>query len=224
MISIVTVTMRESMLELMMENFTRQNMPDKELIIILNKNDIRLEKPAASNIRVFQLDEAKTLGECLNFGARQARYEVIAKMDDDDYYSPAYLTNSLRLLKETGADVIGKAAIFVYFKKDKLLSIFRLRMTHFFLKNKKVFLAGGTLVFKKEVLENVQFPHLNSGEDVHFQQECLDKRIPLYSGGYHDYVLIRYGEEHEHSWRVSEERFQKQCKKVAVTDSFEKFV
>lgn len=225
MITVVTSTIRENMLERVLENFARQNIQEKELIIILNKNNIKLENLAAPNIRVFQLDEEKTLGECLNFGSMQARYDVIAKFDDDDYYSPFYLDNALRLLKETGADVVGKAGIFVYFKKDKLLTIFRPRMNTFFLKNKRVFLAGGTLVFKKEVLKGVQFQALNSGEDVQFQKDCLDDRkLSLYSGSVHDYVLIRYQEGHKHSWQVLNETFQKQCKRVVVTDSFEEYV
>ncbi|WP_312469791.1 hypothetical protein [Neobacillus sp.] len=65
MISILTITLREAMLERIMENFTRQNLQEKELIVILNKNDIQLENPADPNIRVFRFDEAKTLGKCL---------------------------------------------------------------------------------------------------------------------------------------------------------------
>lgn len=224
MVTVVTSTIRENMLERVLENFARQTLQEKELIIILNKNDMKLDNLPASNIRVFQMDEEQTLGECLNFGSLQARYDVIAKFDDDDYYSPAYLDNALRLLKETGADVVGKAGIFVYFKKDKLLTVFRPRMSFFHLKNKRVFLAGGTLVFKKEVLEKVQFQALNSGEDVQFQKECLNQKLSLYSGSIHDYVLIRYQEEHQHSWQVLDETFQKQCKRLAVTDSFEEYV
>lgn len=212
------------MLENIIENFMRQNIQDKELIIILNKNNMKLGNFAAPNIRIFQLDEEKTLGECLNFGSMQARYDVIAKLDDDDYYSPIYLANAIRTLKETGANVVGKAGIFVYFKKDKLLTIFRPRMNAIFLKNKRVFLAGGTLVFKKEVLKKVKFQALNSGEDIQFQKDCLDQKLSLYSGSFHDYVSIRYPEGHHHSWKILDETFKKHCERIAVTDSFEEYV
>ena len=224
MITVVTSTIRENMLERVLENFSRQSVEEKELIIILNKNHLKLENLGAPNIRVFQLDEEKTLGECLNFGSMQARYETIAKFDDDDYYSPVYLENAHRVLKDKGADVVGKAGIFVYFKKDKLLTVFRPGMNSFFLKNKRVFLAGGTLVFKKEVLEKAPFQALNNGEDIQFQKDCLDQKLSLYSGSLHDYVLIRYPESHQHSWRVLDETFQKQCRRIAVTDTFEKYV
>lgn len=229
MVSIVACTMREHMIERVIANFQRQTVPEKELIIILNKNSIPMEKwverlEPYDTIRVFQLDEAKTLGECLNFGAGQARFDTIAKWDDDDFYSPAYIGESLHVLNETGASVVGKAAIFVYFKKERLLTLFRPRMDHCFLKNKRVFLAGGTLVFKKQVLEKVRFRKLNSGEDVQFQLDCLGQRLALYSGSFHDYVLIRYEAQHQHSWKVADEAFQKHCRRIAVTDSFEEYV
>jgi hypothetical protein len=224
LVTVVTSTIRENMLARVIENFSRQSLEEKELILILNRNKLKPENLAAPNIRVFQLDEVNTLGECLNFASRQARYETIAKFDDDDYYSPLYLENALRLLKDKGADVVGKAGIFVYFKKDKLLTVFRPRMNSFFLKNKRVFLAGGTLVFKKEVLEKVQFQALNNGEDVQFQKDCLDQKLLLYSGSLHDYVLIRYPESHQHAWRVLDDTFQKQCRRIAVTDKFEEYV
>ncbi|MEH7375147.1 glycosyltransferase [Neobacillus drentensis] len=225
MVTVVTSTNRENMLERVIENFTRQNVQEKELIIILNKNEMKRENLAClPNISVFQLDEKKTLGECLNFGFEQARYEIVAKFDDDDYYSPDYLDHALQILKETGANVVGKAGIYVYFKKDKLLTTFRPRMHSLFLKNNRVFLAGGTLVFKKDVLVKVQFHALNSGEDVQFQKDCLNQKLTLYSGSLDDYVLIRYQENHQHSWLVLDETFQKHCKRIVVTDSFEEYV
>ncbi|MEH7309157.1 glycosyltransferase [Neobacillus drentensis] len=224
-ITVVTSTNREYMLDRVIENFTRQTVQEKELIIILNKNEMKRENVVAlPNISVFQLDEEKTLGEGLKFGFSQARYEVVAKFDDDDYYSPDYLTHAIQMLQETGADVVGKAGIFVYIKKDRLLTTFRPRMHSIFLKNNRVFLAGGTLVFKKDVLEKVQFQALNNGEDVQFQKDCLSQKLSLYSGSLNDYVLIRYQENHHHSWQVLDEIFQKHCKQIAVTDAFEEYV
>ena len=222
MVSVITCTIREQMLVHIIANFQRQTVEEKELIIILNKNDINVEVPQGQNIRVFQLDEARTLGECLNFGTALARYDVVAKFDDDDYYSPIYLANSLGLMKETKAGVVGKAAIFVYFKKEQLLALFRPQMTNYFVK--KELLAGGTLIFKKEVWEKVPFRPLNVGEDAQFQKDCLARNISLYSGSFQDYVLIRYQEGHQHSWKVDDGAFQKRCQRIAVTEAFEDYV
>ena len=80
------------------------------------------------------------------------------------------------------------------------------------------------MVFKKDVLKKVRFQALNSGEDVQFQKDCLKQRLTLYSGSPDDYVLIRYQDNHHHSWQVLDETFQKHCKPLAVTNSFEEYV
>ena len=222
LISVVTCTRREHMLNNILENFQRQTVVDKELIIILNKTGMKFEAAPDENVRVFSLDDGVTLGECLNFGISQACFPVIAKFDDDDYYAPKYVENSLNFMKESKADVVGKAAVFVYFKKKRLLTLFRPHLHHTFVKRE--FLSGATLCFQKEVWECVPFRKLNTGEDTEFQRDCLRQDIRLYSGGFQDFAVIRYGEEHGHTWKVEDETFMNHCRKMAVTETFEDFV
>lgn len=220
------------MFEQLVHNFLRQEYDPKELIIILNKNDMNVEKlkkkiQNIKNIHLYQLDESITLGECLNFAVQKTAYDTIAKFDDDDYYSPNYLSNSLKRLDETGASVIGKSSIFVYFKKEQLLSLYREGYNNFYFRNKghlKRALAGGTLIFKKKVIEKVQFSKVNLGEDVEFQKDCLNQNLSLYSGDVYDYALIRYENDHQHSWKVNNEKFQDHCKKIAITKSLDDYV
>ncbi len=55
------------------------------------------------NVSIYQLPEEKTLGECLNFGIEMAQYDIVAKLDDDDYYSPYYLTEAMEVFTTTDA-------------------------------------------------------------------------------------------------------------------------
>jgi len=71
-VSIITSTIRQHNINNVFINYISQDYKNKELIVILNKNDmdISLWKKTASkynNIRIFRLDESKSLGECLNF-------------------------------------------------------------------------------------------------------------------------------------------------------------
>ncbi|EST11873.1 glycosyltransferase [Sporolactobacillus laevolacticus] len=229
-ITVVTSTMRQEMSDHILKNFLRQDYHPKELIILLNKKELNAgqwkERTANyNNIRVFQLDEKKTLGECLNFGGQQALYDVIAKFDDDDYYSPAYLTNMVGQLKKKNIDVIGKSSIFVYFKTEKKLSLFRRSKSPFYIRNErdlKRALAGGTLIFKKAVLKKVPFARLNKGEDLQFQKDCLQQGLSLFSSDPYDYVLFRYDpKHHQHSWNIDNQIFQRYCQLISVTESFE---
>ncbi len=67
------------------------------------------------NIKIYKLSENISLGRCLNFGVNKAKFNIIAKFDDDDYYGPKYLSDSLKAFDETDAKLIGKGgATFVY--------------------------------------------------------------------------------------------------------------
>jgi hypothetical protein len=228
MVSIVTSTIRDGMWENILENFLHQDYEPKELIIVinhlLNKDLWEKRTQKHKNIRVFQLNDG-TLGDCLNLGSEKAKFDVIAKFDDDDFYSASYLSNSMNLFTTTKAAVIGKSAIFVYFKKDKNLSLYRRGKENQRVINvRKNALAGGTLMFKKEILNKVNFAPINLGEDIQFQMDCLKNKIPLYSGSRFDYVMIRHPYEHLHTWQVDEDKFQSHCTKIADTDSFEKYI
>ncbi|WP_157800151.1 glycosyltransferase [Sporolactobacillus pectinivorans] len=232
-VTVLTSTIRQEMSDMILDNFLRQNYNPKELIILLNNNEINAdqwkEKVVNDNvIRVFQLDEEKTLGECLNFGGEQSFFDVIAKFDDDDYYSPTYLTNMVGQLKEKNIDVIGKSSIFVYFKTEKKLSFFKRSKNPFYIRKErdlKRALAGGTLIFKKDVLKKVHFAHLNKGEDLQFQKDCLHQGLSLFSSDPYDYVLFRYDpKHHQHSWETDNQIFQQHCQLISVTESFENLI
>ena len=113
LISIITCTKRENFIENVYENYQRQEWQDKELIIILNNNAMSLKKwqtkaKSYENVSVYQLSEAISLGNCLNFGIEQSKYDYIAKFDDDDYYSPKYLTQAMSELRGREHLLLGK--------------------------------------------------------------------------------------------------------------------
>ena len=104
MVSLIACTIRTNMMNNIFENFSRQNWKEKELIIILNNDKMDIEKwkeKAADyeNVTIYQLPQEKTLGNCLNFGIEKAKYDIVAKFDDDDYYSPYYLTEAMEIFK-----------------------------------------------------------------------------------------------------------------------------
>ncbi|MEN6348813.1 MAG: glycosyltransferase family A protein, partial [Syntrophomonas sp.] len=89
-ISVISCTNRPLFIDKVFENYLRQLYPFKELIIILNNNRMKLDEweergKYLSNIRIVQIDENVSLGECYNFAIKLARHNYIAKFDDDDY-------------------------------------------------------------------------------------------------------------------------------------------
>ncbi|NMB08045.1 MAG: glycosyltransferase [Tissierellia bacterium] len=118
-VTVITPTNSITSLKNILENFNRQDLKEKELIIIINNNSIDENQwknlvSKYENIKIYKLSENISLGRCLNFGVNKAKFNIIAKFDDDDYYGPKYLSDSLKAFDETDAKLIGKGATFVY--------------------------------------------------------------------------------------------------------------
>ncbi len=223
-VSIIVCTMRKDSLKNVFENFERQLYKNKEMVIVLNNNDISIstwEKKAKSygNVSVYQIDEGITLGSSLNFGVSKAKYDIIAKFDDDDYYGPKYLSDSLKALKH--ADIIGKAASFVYFKKDKILAIRSPLNENNYVKH----MDGPTLIINKHVFDKVIFADIPKGVDTQFSKDCISNGFKIYSTNRFHHVYIRSESSQNHTWKISNKDLLKQCKivKKGIVD-FTKYV
>ncbi|WP_408010742.1 glycosyltransferase [Pseudalkalibacillus sp. A8] len=234
MISVITCTNKEDCLPTILENYKRQTWKDKELIIVLNKDSLSLsewKKQIADDptIKVFQIDEDTTLGECLNAAVVESRYEFIAKFDDDDYYTEDYLTRSMETLEKSKARVVGKTTIYMYFEEDRTLHVFnpykfareedRKTEKQF---NPKV-LMGGTLLFEKSVNAIIPFQACNTGEDSKFCEDCIGHGIPIYSGTKDNYVYIRKSMD-AHTWQIENKKLKKFCTPIIETEDFRSYV
>eukprot|EP00130_Batrachochytrium_dendrobatidis_P008525 XP_006683400.1 hypothetical protein BATDEDRAFT_93162 [Batrachochytrium dendrobatidis JAM81] len=178
MVTIVTCTIRDNMINNVFHNFEQQLVNDKELIIVLNKDDMDLQMwreraKKYKNVEVYQLSEDITSGEAHNFGVFKAMYDIIAKFDDDDFYSPYYLKGQLEALQKLDTDIIGKRDCYYYLEGER-----KLIQTPFNLENEYVDrVMGSSLIFKKEIFANIQFPRLNNHIDSIFQKKCRNLNI-----------------------------------------------
>jgi glycosyltransferase involved in cell wall biosynthesis len=207
-------------------NYASQVWKEKELIIILNKDDIRIDKwklraKDFQDVSIYQLHEELTLGECLNFGIEKAKYDTIAKFDDDDYYAPNYLAHSMEYFNKTNADLIGKRTIYMYFEDEKILAINKPGKENKFVNQG---LKGATLLFKKVIIKKVWFPKLNLGEDTFFIRLCIKNRFKVYSTDKDNYVCLRTSKKDHHTWNINNEYLLKKSSIVCRTDDYKPFV
>ncbi|MTK13376.1 MAG: glycosyltransferase [Clostridiaceae bacterium] len=205
-VSIIVPTNKSKYINNIFKNYTRSNYPYIELIIILNNNklninDYKIKSLGLENVRIFQLDESYTLGECLNFGVEQSRYNYISKMDDDDYYGANYLIDLMNVFNYTDAQVTGKMSHFVYFEATNTLSIREQNNENRYVD----FLSGNTILFKKDIFEKVKFKKLNCGEDVQFSTDCITAGIKIYSADKYNYIYMKHRDLIDHTWQVSSE-------------------
>jgi glycosyltransferase involved in cell wall biosynthesis len=204
-VSIITCTNRRSFLNNLLQNYSRQRHPKKELIIVVNNDRIPLAPYQAwarklRNVSVFRVPAKYSLGSCLNYAVSKTRYGYIAKFDDDDYYAPYYVTECLLAFRRTNADIIGKRAHYMYLRGSKTLI---LRFPHD--ENRPVTrLPGATLVMKRSVANKVRFPDRNVGEDDLFCYRSKRKGYKIYSAGKHNFLAIRRKNSANHTWIISD--------------------
>ena len=220
LVSIITCTNREEFIDNVFNNYQQQTWKDKELIIVLNKDSMEIDKWIEKamkypNIFVYQLHERATLGDCLNFGVMRANNEIIAKFDDDDYYGPNYITSAMDAFKEKGVSVAGKSSYYIYFKNKKALVLVNDVEDAF-----TDTVAGATLIFRKEVFYKVRFEKVNRAEDYFFIDECKKAGFRIYSLDRNDFAVIRHNTE-SHTWKIADEDLMEWGEFITYTEDFQ---
>ncbi|MNC02447.1 Glycosyl transferase family 2 [compost metagenome] len=223
-VSIIVCTNRPEFFDNLLANYKNQKVKFKELIIILNKDSMKLQAyqmraGSGHNISVYKLPESVSLGQCLNSAITKARYPLIAKFDDDDYYSPYYLKEQIRALNHTRSDIVGKHACLVYLEKSRRLIVRSPKEQH----KPVVFLQGGTLLFRKQVCKQVLFPDRSVGEDVNFLRRCKRKGFRTFATSPYNYVYVRRSDKGSHTWKAKDYFYLKDSIPVAVTGNFRSF-
>jgi glycosyltransferase involved in cell wall biosynthesis len=224
MVSIIACTMRNSYMDNLFANYERQDWPNKEMIIILNKDDMDLDlwKKRANQykineVRVYQLPEEYNLGKCLNWAIAKAKGTFIAKFDDDDYYAPGYLSESVEALRKKKAPIVGKHTCFIYFEEKQALMEYRRGRENMHLGRVK----GGTLLFRKAVWNKVKFPEDRVvGSDSHWLKACRAANYKIHSVSKYNYVCIRRANTESHTQKRNTEDYMSKCELIRYTDNF----
>lgn len=208
-VTIITSTIRKGLMNNVFDNFNRQEWPVKELIIIINNNRIAMRpyKELAEqydNVRVFRVNGRKNLGACLNYAVARARYGYIAKFDDDDYYSPQYLDESMLLFTKKNADVVGKNTTYFFFPHRSLL-LLRKRTAKPYGRSRRI--AGPTIMFRKKVFKKVAFSaKVVAGSDARFVRACLRRGLKVFTASSYNFAQNRRLNRKSHTWKVSDRR------------------
>ena len=203
-------------------NYARQNFENKEMIIVLNKDDMAIdqwkeEAKRYANVSVYQVSEKWNLGKCLNYGIEKAKHDRIAKFDDDDYYAPDYLKEGVSTLKRTKASVVGKHTSFVYFEEEKALMLFRKGGEEKYRRH----LKGGTLLFKRSVWDRIKFNEkMERATDAEFLRRSKREGYRLFSSSRYNYVCIRRRNVNTHTQKISTDEYMAKCHLISNTDNY----
>ncbi len=232
-VSVITCTMRDSCIDNVFENYKRQKYVDKELIIVLTKKEMeadrwRVEAAQYKDVYVYPVTDSRSLGSWLNFAVGKAKYELIANFEDDDFYSSNYIIDSLKIMRQTHADVIGKTSVYLYMPDRKALMIFNPGNEQQYVNDQigigKEYLQGGTLLFKRCVKNKISFRNQLRELDRLFCKDCVKAGYRVYSAGKENFVYIRSDTKGSHTWQVSNDLIMNVSQLVAYTDDFRTFV
>lgn len=220
--SIITATCRDLCINNIIENYLRQSIDKKELIIIINNDNIDIELFTSytfknSNIYVYKLPQSISLGECLNFGVSLSNYNFIAKFDDDDYYGPYYLKESYDILSSNYCDIVGKNKTYYYIEELNKLVLKNNGIENNFVPS----VMGSTLCFKKNLFDNVKFRDLEFREDYFFNSDCLKKGYKIFSSSRFNHIVYKFSDNSKHTWKCNLNFLLKNCIDIIVDTNLE---
>lgn len=223
-ISVITPTIREENINNIIENYSRQNCGNKELIIVLNYCNPNIRRWEArisnyDNIEIAIKNSKYSLGQCLNQAISKSKFDFIARFDDDDYYGPDYLNESIYQLKNKKADIIGKSCIYIYFKDKRALRLHNKSKENRFVNR----VCGSTLFFRKDIIDKIKFQNLNLSEDRLFCKDVRDNGLSIYSTSKQNYIYIRSSIQ-KHSWRIHNDYLYNASSRIAESINLEELI
>jgi glycosyltransferase involved in cell wall biosynthesis len=156
--------------------FEAQDYSNKELIIVYDADsDIPPEIVSTSNITLVKSSNS-SIGAKRNHGCHFAKGSIIAQWDDDDIYHSGRLSYQAAPIISGTSDITALTD-FLFLEHDSgncwsassfLLSILFSHQV-----------AGGTLVFRKKIWEQFQYPNISLREDVEFMSRAISMGYQL---------------------------------------------
>ncbi len=214
--SVITSNYRLSCIENLVNNFETQDFKYKELIVVINNDEIEIDYfntyiSKNPNIKVYKLPQSINLGECLNFAVSKAKYQYIAKFDDDDFYGKYYLKESYNAFINQDCDFVGKWQYFIFLEgANKLLA--RPTVPLNFRQNTYLrWLPGATICFKKSVFDQIKFSDVNKHVDDDIMKKANDNSMKIYTTSIHNFMAYRHKDTDEHTWKISHDKLIESC-------------
>ncbi len=208
-VSVLACTQRPDQLDHLITQVSIQKYRPLELVLVLHGEGFA-DKSVAEAVAglefehtVLRVPHSIRFGSALNQGLDVAGGDLVTKMDDDDWYDPNHIGDLVTAWRFSGADLVGKAAEFVY------LSNFNETVRRFAHRGERFSqtLGGGGLLMAKEDLNQV-----GGWADVAREVDRLLINHVVDVGGHtyrthgFGYVLNRHGTGH--TWGVDDAHFR----------------
>lgn len=154
---------RPNFVELSVSYFLNQDFRDAELIIIDDGiQSVQDSIPDHHRIRYFHTATIGTIGKKRNFACAQAQGEIIMHWDDDDWYAFDWISQQVKAINSSGADICGLNDITFF-------SPIVRKFWNYADKNVlRPWLCGATFAYRKSFWSIHPFKDLQIGEDYDY--------------------------------------------------------
>ena len=210
-VSVLLATNRPGQIDHALAQVAGQTWPSLQLVVALHGPIADPEQVAAraraagvDDVVVVVGDATCSLGAVLDLALDAADGDVVAKVDDDNLYAPAYLTDLVRALDWSDAHVVGKWAHHVWVEGERRLLLRFAGSEHRF--TDKV--QGGTLLVRGDVARRLRFDDLPRGVDTAFLRRCDELGLRVYSADRWNFVSVRRADPSDHTWPATAEQLQ----------------
>jgi len=168
--------------------FLRQDYPTRELIIVDDGEDLVGDLvPNDERIHYVHLAKRTLLGTKRNLACEMSRGELIAHWDDDDWIAPQRLSIQVRALLDSGTCVCG-ARDLLHFRIEAGEA-----WLYCYPHGERPWLAGGTLLYRRETWAAHHFPEVNVGEDNAFVWQLPADELHAVQDSFFYIALIHSG-------------------------------
>ncbi len=206
-VSVVMATRRPDFLNHALGQLEGQSYPTMEVIVVLHGDDFpesvdsRLAEVESVDLEVIRVSGDMAFGQALNVGISRSNGVIVTKWDDDDWYGRDHIWDLVLALEYSGADLVGKAAEFVYVAELDVT----IRRFPEGADTVSRTVAGGTLAAGRDTFQAVGgFPPMPRFVDQGLLARLVDHGgVPFRTHG-HGYLLNRHG---EHTWSIDTDYF-----------------
>ncbi|MDQ1613880.1 MAG: hypothetical protein QOG00_3811 [Pyrinomonadaceae bacterium] len=144
--------------------FLRQDYEHKELIILDDGRDAVGDLvPADECVRYVRLDEKLPVGAKRNLACEQARGQLIAHWDDDDWHAPHRLRYQVESMLRAGAELCGISTLLFYDMRSGGRG-----WKYVYPASQKAWVSGSSMCYTREFWAGNRFREINVGEDARF--------------------------------------------------------
>lgn len=149
-------------------------------------------------VTVTTLASSLSLGECLNVVIGSGTGGIIAKIDDDDFYGPAYLEDALHAFDYSRSDIVGKATQFTYLAETDETVVRRAGQEERLMGGTP---TGASMLTTRRLWSDVRFPHRPRFVDSVFVRGARAEGATVYATSRWEFCYVR--QEEGHTWAAS---------------------